>query len=850
MARGKKHKEGRDMDSGLGAPDSELPDYNDALGNFLKFPRDALKPLTQTYNDVLMQVYPLQADITALQSFCEKYFRLEENPPIKIRPVAPWVFMLACNYGKMALKTANIGWVSQNELAFSFPVAVYEGDRFKLWAMVHPFIYVDNPLSMSLGRQVYGWPKAGIEIVTARPDLAPDLRCLATVDLRSGPLRHEVGDSKDARFLEVFQRQPFLSGRAGGASYFTYLARLSADYVSLMSTGFEMLGTAAYDWTKNPPRNPIGLVSQYSLMTTQYFAWYDYVDKFLKSISKMARARLAAFQNPFGALADMADAQLGEIKCVTLKQFRDAEIPTKSCYQAIVVSTLGYGQPTDGGFLMSDPLSPDISGGVLIKLYDDETDEEQGGSAARRIVDSLGLTRSRVGSPLSDGLRRIHTLQPVIPFWARLDLTYGSGDLQWLRTKYTHWTLVDDPDKGKKQALHRAETTTPRPYCQEGSGAAQELRGPLKAANFGLRIFGIKAKKQTLQELCDRYLGGGKDSAGKLAQSFLEFKVQDPPDEFLTLKDSDGKRLFTSEFTPVLMLVSSFDGLSSGPGRHADKKNLHDRVLTFAVPAKCTRNRQGVESLVPHSVDVLIPLYVFVEQDWDFLTEHEVYGRLAFKSELESPPNNWIDDSRDQSPVLSVSTMIFPHEEEKAQSARVMPLIELRRSNWDRKQESKRDQGHEDAAAGVRDDSISSGYMKLMGIHHHLTLGLDVNTVTVALKQFRDAVRSDSASYQELVSVKRSFGRPGDPAKEPELKVFFYSYSSFDIAKTMGLVEEGPKTTDVKLNNKVHRRYELQTIQGATVFGQLTDEDSQCLCWSVSKGQWNPNNTAIDKLYG
>jgi hypothetical protein len=227
-----------------------------------------------------------------------------------------------------------------------------------------------------------------------------------------------------------------------------------------------------------------------------------------------------------------------------------------------------------------------------------------------------------------------------------------------------------------------------------------------------------------------------------------------------------------------------------------------------------------------------------------------VYGRLAFKSELESPPNNWIDDARNRSSVLSVSTMIFPHEEGKAQGARVMPLVEIWKSNWDRAQESRRDRGRNDVSAVAREGRLSSGYMSLLGTQHPLAQGTDVHTVTVALKQFRDAVRSDSASYQELVSVKRSLGRRSDSGDQPRLKVYFYSYSGFDIARTMGLLEEGSETATIILNNEEHSRYQLETIPGATVFGQLTDEDSLGLCWSVIKGQWESNNTAIAKLYG
>ncbi len=57
---------------------------------------------------------------------------------------------------------------------------------------------------------------------------------------------------------------------------------------------------------------------------------------------------------------------------------------------------------------------------------------------------------------------------------------------------------------------------------------------------------------------------------------------------------------------------------------------------------------------------MLIPLYTFVEQDWDFLTENEVYGRFAFKSLLQSPPNRWVEQSKEKQELLTVHTTVFP----------------------------------------------------------------------------------------------------------------------------------------------------------------------------------------------
>jgi hypothetical protein len=829
---------------GGGGGSVPLSEYNLALGNFLKFPGGDLK---QTYSDVLMQVYPLQADLKVLQGFCDKYFWGENSPaesrPIEIRVVAPLVLMVICDYGKMALKTQNIGWVSQHELAFGFPVALYNCDQqgnkqFTDWALVYPFIYVDNPLSMSLGRQVYGWPKAGIEIRSARPNLSPDLRSLATVDLYSGPERGAVGDPADTRFLEVFQRQYILSGRAGAASYINYLARMSADYMSLLSAGFGMVRNAGYDWRKNPPQTMDAMVGQYGSMTAQYFTWYDYLDGFLKSASRMARTRQEALQRPFGNQADKdaanvgnakADPQLGEIKTITLKQFRDAENPRVSCYRAIVVSTMGYCQPTDGALFVSDPLSPDISGGVLINLY-----SRAPGSA---VVESLGIQgATRV---VRDGSKTIHTLQPVMPFWAKLDLNCGSGDSQWSRDKYTGWSFDDKPRDGGLQPGGLAQHTQgpqdskPVPYTTVGSGATQELRGPLQSANFGLRVFALKARKATLQDLCNKYLGL------PLGQSIFEFQVKDPPKEMQPMLPKDADAC-------VLMLVSSFDGLS-GEGRGAEGKNLHDRVLTFAVPATLIYKGKEADHKDKEK-DVLIPLYTFVEQDWDFLTEYEVYGRLAFKSDLQSPPENWVDASKDRSELLTACTTIFPGEGQEPQSARVMPLVQIWKSRSDRlsplleRHSSRTDEVFEASLASQlrSQQDLVKGYRELMGLPDPHLAGVTPPIASIGLKQIRDAISPNSASYQEIVLVNRSFSSGWTfPAEEPKLTVYIYKYGEeFDLAKIMGLIPQKSEPEPVVLSGEPHARYVFETIPGARAYGQMDEESAKGLCWSTSSGIW------------
>ena len=103
--------------------------------------------------------------MSRLQDFCDTYLNLNKDAPLYFKPAVPWVLMQVVDYGQMAVTSSNLGWFSQHELAFGVPLGCYKKEKNKWvfidWAMVFPFIFVDNPLSMSGGRKIYGWSKSG-----------------------------------------------------------------------------------------------------------------------------------------------------------------------------------------------------------------------------------------------------------------------------------------------------------------------------------------------------------------------------------------------------------------------------------------------------------------------------------------------------------------------------------------------------------------------------------------------------------------------------------------------------------------------------------------------------------------
>ena len=449
-----------------------MPPFNTALGEFLALPAD----LEQKYSDVVTQIYPLKASMERLEDFCDSYLNLDEELPMHFKPAAPWVLMQVVDYGKMATNAMNVGWFSQHELAFGVPVRRYEKEKgkwkFADWAMVFPFIFVDNPLSMSGGREIYGWSKSGIQIDTTTPIFEPgNARNLVTISLATSGTNYNQGAATE-KFLEIFQRRPFVSAKSAPADVLGAIPRAIANSI-----------TAAY-----------------SICETAGLFPYGYGDSDIQSLQEMT-SRFYGQLNLFGPgsfkappVEEPSEKGSGSpFNIITLKQVRAVSSSSGACFQGIVGSEMQIERTTDAGYLF-DPLSGDTSGGIYINLLD---------SGVQPIVRTLGLESSEYSSV---GGKPASTLRPLMPFWLRMDLRYGLADYQCWRTDTTTWTSGD-----KLHPIARREIA----YLGMGSGAAEEIGGPYHFPKITFRIMPLRAEKAILQKLINNYL----------KNDFFEFQV-------------------------------------------------------------------------------------------------------------------------------------------------------------------------------------------------------------------------------------------------------------------------------------------------------------------------------------
>lgn len=444
------------------------PEFNSVLNSFPAFPPN----LDVKYTDVVARIYPLPAQIDILAWFCDQYLNhFPEHPeeqnivPVRFHPAAPFVMLEVVNYGRMASNIANAGWFSQHELAFGLPLEMQEYRSgqwcFVKWAMCYPFIYVDSALSMSGGRQVYGWTKEFFYVDAQAPifePTGPKLLLHASLEAHS----KRTGAPEIRTFLTVSQEQLAYSARSIVPDVLTAIPRA---ITSSLQAAYEILGASGL--TRAADSNATSR-SVFAMLQRFYGEAYSFLG-LGDSAAKSGASASSRYTLP-------------PVSLITFKQFRDAVDPKKACFQGIVETQMRVDSVKDAR-LMSDLAAPEASAGITLALLDDE---------AQPVVKMLGIECEMNGARDNNGMVRI---KPVMPFWVQMDVAMGCASRQVWRTPWSGWTEnIDTP------SLHAIE---PIDYVELGSGAGDELCAPFNIPNgyLRMRVLPLKADWEKLTAL-------------------------------------------------------------------------------------------------------------------------------------------------------------------------------------------------------------------------------------------------------------------------------------------------------------------------------------------------------------
>ena len=574
-----------------------------------------------SFDGVTTRVFPLRAHAHALQRLCDTYLNLFPEE-VCFRPSAPYVLFALLNYGRMSYSTetaAHYGWVSQNEAYFGVPLdwgRIENGKWRPLGAgVVAPFIFVDQPWSIEVGREVYGWPKEPAEFqrevnswASGTPADREHLLTLAT---------------------ETFQT-PYASERPSSVPL------VEIDRAAPLSIGPGL-------W-----QAPLMLDNPWwgalTMMRETMRIWSSAA---LRDTSVWLPMMREASRLLFGGTSPW-------FYTANLKQVRSLEDPAIASYQAITMAPLRLTSLTRAGLMGEGRIAlGDPTGGYRLKVHRHplypiiETlglivSEEEQHSDARDVAirgytagvpGNTRLERFPTGLTSGDEIEHgVATLAPLFPFWVEADLDYGRGDTVTWRSPHLlggvwHHRAADSPDA----------STWIASASPVGPGG-----GPPPGASFdptwGARA--IPAPPYYYPQLTMRMLA--LPATAGLADVVANWEV--PPEV--------GRFRLLEEVRPhVLMMVTTSEEM----GAQVNSAGWWwKRQVSFFVPVVWSRDGKA-------DTVALVSAITFADSQLATTTAREI-GPGVIAAELYAPPDSWLDYAGPEADrrVLWLATNVLP----------------------------------------------------------------------------------------------------------------------------------------------------------------------------------------------
>lgn len=810
------------------------------------------------FDDVVMEVFPLRANPYRLETFCQRY--LNHAPEIaEFRPSLPFVMMAAIHYPKMTHTETDLGWVSQNEVAFSVPLEWRRngGPWGQNWASVSPFIFVDSERSTLVGREVFGWPKV-------------------LAEFRPGPKRWRPSANS---------RRPLLT--------------LETLMFSELYAGQPLEPRTLLQIQHRPPPSLLRFPPDFPSLVAPAVRWpASVLDLTTAALDAQTRALLASIRGVIKALSEKGEPSADT---VNLKQFRatdpteDGSASNSACYQALTSSRLVFKNYHASGLLGdSEVLRGDLSGGYEIQLRRNH---------AYPIVDALGL---KVTEEAPTESAEFATVRPVLPYWVKADIRYDRAQRLAWRAEGRVWSTgtdlpAEDPDNN------------PTPYITTLGPVAQPIEGPFDFRDATVRLIPLRARRKKLLDFVSAHLSRlteeaeidlvpmGSDSmvllmvssygqlsapandVGWWARRRLAFTVPviitpKDPDKVPPMDPNKAPRKGDEPATerpsfPALFwpYVFSDSPIAVTTGREFTGMPTEFAKLSEGVDPWLQTDWHGERHLMTLSTKEYPALGVGqeeVERVLIEIAEVESVGGEELKSssrtrrESERPPGSnvaFLEDQELAAPISAAST----------------PADRLAECRWMHAlhPDLVADELKAQPSRPISADGPTGGHPGVAPVDPHgpptappddkppgvagptntdqnrwVVSGLYIDNIL--LKQFRDAENLNQACYQAVVLSKTQIGRWHGEGDWPEVhfaerdyEVRIHDYRGRPIVEDLGLIPDrrttGPQGTPVT----IHRSEVTEDGNGpAWLQADLREDPGRTLFWRTLGGKWQTKN--------
>ena len=691
------------------------------------------------FESVSTRLFPLRASLDTLQRFVDGYLNIIPPELGRFRVPMPYVQLMILDYGKMAIEVGNYGWLAQREILFNIPLEWYvvkDGKWvFKDWASFSPFIYVDDDMSMTVGRMVYGWPKTTAQIVPAASDWVRN----PGASVKEAIVQTSVFSSLYSD--QQLEMQPLIEVErqsVPGMMQLPFDPRASWTPWGAWSTMMQTmagLGRDTVGWMSGAGVLPMSPATS--------------ADNYLA----MAR-RMATMGFPFRP-------QLSS-NTLCLKQFRSSENPNEYCYQAVTNGVMRFTRLNSMGVLgEARMMAGDLTGGYRIHLHQ---------WPSLPIVETLGL---EVEHQWRGQACDIATLQPVFPLWYNVNMVYEPGTNVAWRTRDARWHDGDGrpyPDPAKEGGR------TAKLFNTSLGASNRTIAGAFKFEETTIRVLPLLAHREKL----DAFVEATFNAA--LAEG----------------NPADGERFtlwggFGSSLAHVYLTVTSIGRVSSKSDNIGDWAGYE---LSFLIPVRRERRVGDAWELVGVGV---VPAFTFVDNPTAAAANAEVLGIPTSNAAFVVPDTNWMSSdgpAREAvQPLLGLEAEVLPvvgrgeRSERRSilsiEAGRVAELTDVLEwrviaDEWARVLTSELAR-KKALKATPEIDVARSLALEVLGNKVPLSL--------YTLKQFRDVADPARACYQSLVRVRRTMSEIHDVREiERPLTVRITDYPTLPIVEMLGLV--------------------------------------------------------------
>lgn len=131
-----------------------------ALPNFIELPGSSVYRHPFPLQGMNSQMFLLHASYDQLVKTTDRWLNSVPGGNYRYVPLLPFVFCNPVWINRITWTPEGTGWMRESDFNFGYYVACFRGRNFDHIAVAQAYLAVDNPLTLTTGREVFGYRKS------------------------------------------------------------------------------------------------------------------------------------------------------------------------------------------------------------------------------------------------------------------------------------------------------------------------------------------------------------------------------------------------------------------------------------------------------------------------------------------------------------------------------------------------------------------------------------------------------------------------------------------------------------------------------------------------------------------